>query len=273
MEVESKASTPSSGASQSPIAPAASSRQPSLSMKPIAAATPVPFKPCSITTKEWVIPPRPKPGRKPATDTPPTKRKAQNRAAQRAFRERRAARVGELEEQLKQVEDENEREEAALHEQIESLSDQLHQYETEVSWWKKRCQNLENELASEKKARTEQTKGASTTEHNETDEVVGGCERCSSTRCQCIDDAFDVSNITTNQEEPSGTKRARSPHQVDVAKRQRPEPPVKAEPVEMETDFTARFAFRAIPREDRAVSSPSPMADPCGFCQDGTPCI
>ncbi|SPQ21526.1 30cf1118-da73-4909-86a1-d81a5c66912c [Thermothielavioides terrestris] len=54
----------------------------------------------TMTSKEWVIPPRPKPGRKPATDTPPTKRKAQNRAAQRAFRERRAARVGELEEQI-----------------------------------------------------------------------------------------------------------------------------------------------------------------------------
>ncbi|EPQ66639.1 hypothetical protein BGT96224_4650 [Blumeria graminis f. sp. tritici 96224] len=40
-----------------------------------------------VTRKEWVIPPRPKPGRKPATDTPPTKRKAQNRAAQRAFRD------------------------------------------------------------------------------------------------------------------------------------------------------------------------------------------
>ena len=49
------------------------------------------------------MPPRPKPGRKPATDTPPTKRKAQNRAAQRAFRERRAARVNELEDKLKEV--------------------------------------------------------------------------------------------------------------------------------------------------------------------------
>jgi hypothetical protein len=65
-----------------------------------------------------VIPPRPKPGRKPATDTPPTKRKAQNRAAQRAFRERRAARVGELEEQLKETEEERQKRENEMHEQI-----------------------------------------------------------------------------------------------------------------------------------------------------------
>ena len=37
------------------------------------------------TSKEWVLPPRPKPGRKPSVDTPASKRKAQNRAAQRAL--------------------------------------------------------------------------------------------------------------------------------------------------------------------------------------------
>ncbi|KAI0871225.1 hypothetical protein GGS24DRAFT_492387 [Hypoxylon argillaceum] len=76
----------------------------------------------SITSKEWVIPPRPKPGRKPATDTPPTKRKAQNRAAQRAFRERRAARVGELEEELEEHREEHERVQQQLQHQIESLN-------------------------------------------------------------------------------------------------------------------------------------------------------
>ncbi|KAI1113256.1 hypothetical protein F5Y14DRAFT_441962 [Nemania sp. NC0429] len=76
----------------------------------------------SITSKEWVIPPRPKPGRKPATDTPPTKRKAQNRAAQRAFRERRAARVGELEEELEEQREEHERIQQQLHRQVERLN-------------------------------------------------------------------------------------------------------------------------------------------------------
>lgn len=60
------------------------------------------------TSKDWVLPPRPKPGRKPAVDTPVSKRKAQNRAAQRAFRERRANRVQELEQKLSEVEKENE---------------------------------------------------------------------------------------------------------------------------------------------------------------------
>lgn len=67
-----------------------------------------------ITSKEWVLPPRPKPGRKPSVDTPASKRKAQNRAAQRAFRERRATRVQELEEKLLELEKEKEVKEMGL---------------------------------------------------------------------------------------------------------------------------------------------------------------
>ncbi|KAI2613347.1 hypothetical protein GGR54DRAFT_325780 [Hypoxylon sp. NC1633] len=102
----------------------------------------------SITSKEWVVPPRPKPGRKPATDTPPTKRKAQNRAAQRAFRERRAARVGELEEQLGEQKEEHDREQQQLKDHVQDL-------EAEVQSLRKRCAVLEDLLEKE---RTERTK-------------------------------------------------------------------------------------------------------------------
>ncbi|KAK1964190.1 bZIP transcription factor [Colletotrichum sublineola] len=100
----------------------------------------------SMTTKEWVIPPRPKPGRKPATDTPPTKRKAQNRAAQRAFRERRAARVGELEEQLDEIRETHEKTE-------QELKDRVHGLEMELQSFKSRCLVLENMLDRERKDR------------------------------------------------------------------------------------------------------------------------
>ncbi|KAJ9134296.1 BZIP transcription factor [Pleurostoma richardsiae] len=102
--------------------------------------------PLSMTSKEWVIPPRPKPGRKPATDTPPTKRKAQNRAAQRAFRERRAARVGELEEQLEAEKEEHDKVEQELRERMRSL-------ELESEGLRTRCQMLENMLNHERTER------------------------------------------------------------------------------------------------------------------------
>ncbi|KAI1272284.1 hypothetical protein F5Y07DRAFT_392135 [Xylaria sp. FL0933] len=93
--------------------------------------------------KEWVIPPRPKPGRKPATDTPPTKRKAQNRAAQRAFRERRAARVGELEEELEEQREEHERVQRQLHQLTEGLK-------AEVESLRSQCGALKDNLEKER---------------------------------------------------------------------------------------------------------------------------
>ena len=100
----------------------------------------------SMTTKEWIVPPRPKPGRKPATDTPPTKRKAQNRAAQRAFRERRAARVGELEEQMEEFKEEREKSERELKEKIHSL-------ELDLQSFRSKCSLLENLLERERQDR------------------------------------------------------------------------------------------------------------------------
>ncbi|KAG6006577.1 hypothetical protein E4U21_006875 [Claviceps maximensis] len=100
----------------------------------------------SMTSKEWVIPPRPKPGRKPATDTPPTKRKAQNRAAQRAFRERRAARVGELEQQLDEIKDD-------YHKEENELKDKIHSLELDLQSFRSRCLLLENMLDRERQDR------------------------------------------------------------------------------------------------------------------------
>ena len=97
----------------------------------------------SMTTKEWVVPPRPKPGRKPATDTPPSKRKAQNRAAQRAFRERRAARVNELEEQIEEQREEYERIEQELRKRARGL-------EAELQTFKAKCVMLEGMLERER---------------------------------------------------------------------------------------------------------------------------
>ncbi|KAI0835241.1 hypothetical protein F5Y06DRAFT_289337 [Hypoxylon sp. FL0890] len=141
----SSASPPASGAA-SPVSsvstPSSNFGRFSLQPAPMATATK-----SSITSKEWVVPPRPKPGRKPATDTPPTKRKAQNRAAQRAFRERRAARVGELEEQLEEQKEEYERTQQQLQEQVQGL-------DAEVQTLRNKCVVLEDLLEKERTERT-----------------------------------------------------------------------------------------------------------------------
>lgn len=221
--------------------------------------SPAPLVQTSVTSKEWVIPPRPKPGRKPATDTPPTKRKAQNRAAQRAFRERRAARVGELEEQIKLIEEDNTRDQAELKDRIESLSKQLLECQNEVLWWRRRCESLESDL--------QEARRASST-RQETGNIAGGCQYCSTDRCQCIDDAFSLTNVTEGHD--STSKRPNSPKQMTTTKRHKTEPEIKLESEELEIDFTHAFLSH---RQTRTSISPTALFDPCGFCQDGTPCI
>ncbi|KAF2084601.1 hypothetical protein K490DRAFT_68536 [Saccharata proteae CBS 121410] len=70
----------------------------------------------------YVVPPRPKPGRKPATDDPPSKRKQQNREAQRAFRQRKTQKMEETNRELQRAieartkeTDEHKRELSQLH--------------------------------------------------------------------------------------------------------------------------------------------------------------
>lgn len=72
-------------------------------------------------SKNYVIPPRPKPGRKPSLEAPPSKRKAQNRESQRAYRERKAIAVKELETQLAQQAQRFDEQQKALQKQIDQL--------------------------------------------------------------------------------------------------------------------------------------------------------
>ncbi|KAF2860597.1 hypothetical protein K470DRAFT_257829 [Piedraia hortae CBS 480.64] len=72
-----------------------------------------------------------KPGRKPQTDVPATKRKAQNRAAQRAFRERKENHLKNLESQiaeLTKLHENDVRVNEALVAQVKSLKDELNEY-------------------------------------------------------------------------------------------------------------------------------------------------
>ena len=100
-----------------------------------------------------------------------------------------------------------------------------------------------------------------------------GCGKCSDdTRCECIDQAFDMSDIITNNTN-SSSKRPHSPSNDEDNKRLR-----QQEQEDNEMDFTARFSSRKPPsltKSASAISVPVPTTnpDPCGFCSDGTPCI
>ncbi|KAG7912460.1 hypothetical protein KL907_000662 [Ogataea polymorpha] len=101
-----------------------------------------------MTSKDWVLPPRPKPGRKPSVDTPATKRKAQNKAAQRAFRERRANRVSELETQILELEREKSIKEGILTNTIKRLEAQNESLKKALEEMRAGLQHVQRQVSS-----------------------------------------------------------------------------------------------------------------------------
>ncbi|GAD97460.1 conserved hypothetical protein [Paecilomyces variotii No. 5] len=78
-----------------------------------------------------------KPGRKPLTSEPTSKRKAQNRAAQRAFRERKEKHLKDLETKVETLEKASEatnNENGLLRAQVERLQVELREYRKRLSW-------------------------------------------------------------------------------------------------------------------------------------------
>ncbi len=296
MSTPSEDLTQTSASSPRSVAPA----RPSTTYRPLAAPKPLapapstgPF-PSMITTREWIVPPRPKPGRKPATDTPPTKRKAQNRAAQRAFRERRAAKVGELEEHIRKIEDEDEREQTELRSQIDKLEAEVEHYREELLAWHHKCQGLEKSLEEEmgekraleeeiaalrdgrnrgtdavslpsrsnnQKRTTDQKKQSQSSGGTpDPEEIAMGCGACtSSSRCECIEQALGISGMDIPDD--SAPKRPLSPQTIMMTKRSRPSvenPNPNAE--ELEIDFTTRFSAKPVCAANRLPTGAQPTA-------------
>ncbi|KAI9892208.1 MAG: hypothetical protein M1814_001667 [Vezdaea aestivalis] len=253
------------------IAPALDISEQSAHQKQLA-HSPLPSTPASahpFTQREWIVPPRPKPGRKPSTDTPPTKRKAQNRAAQRAFRERRAARVNELEDKIKVIEEEDERTQDSMQLRIAALEKELDNCNSKVLHWHQRYESLESTLLSHglstdtvplpRRSKGEKAAGEDLDPGSEED-LLMGCGNCTiGTRCDCVEQAFDL----------GPTKRPPSPTQDTASKRPRSS---IIDHTSLETDFTKQFAaVRSL--MPAKPSSPLDASERCGFCSDGTTCV
>lgn len=260
----------------------------------------------SLTKKEWIVPPRPKPGRKPAADAPPTKRKAQNRAAQRAFRERRAARVGDLEEQMREMEEREGKGREEMRARLQELETNVENYNRLLLSWQDRYSDLQIRFDNERKLREDaeramvgwrESMGDNTDvvalppRHQRAmhdgsqryaaekpnmigDESSIGCGGCSqSSRCECIEQVLGMGNMTSDAS-TSAMNRPLSP--VSPIESQPPPQYSVTDHNNLEIDFTTRFSNRRpapLAPPNNTSSAPQTMLDPCGFCQDGTPCI
>ncbi|KAF2200908.1 hypothetical protein GQ43DRAFT_441082 [Delitschia confertaspora ATCC 74209] len=110
-----------------PVVPAPLTIAPTASPAPLQDANPSPqaVVGCGPTSRSHVLPPLPKPGRKPATDIPTDKRQEQNRRAQRDFRARKAKKVDELQEQLENAVQRHQKEVAEKDAKLRHLEEQV----------------------------------------------------------------------------------------------------------------------------------------------------
>ncbi|PCH33830.1 hypothetical protein WOLCODRAFT_135345 [Wolfiporia cocos MD-104 SS10] len=123
----------------------------------------------ATASKEWVIPAKPKPGRKPKKDTAPAVqdevdakgRRVQNRAAQRAFRERKQSQLAELQARVQQFEQGEVERNVALQNIAKRLKEENEKLKIENAALKEKLGQLEESFDSRKRTRGESVQRSS----------------------------------------------------------------------------------------------------------------
>lgn len=219
--------------------------------------------------------------------------------------------MGDLEEQMKQMEEEDEREQALLRNRINQLETEIEQFNQSVLSWREKYHELETRFAKEsdirrdlekeledlKKGKLCSTEAISLPQRipshqpqdrgisdevfknpnsiNDDEEVPMGCGNCSkNSRCECIEQAFDLGNLDTDILLPP-SKRPLSPISTSHNKRPRQDSWDTEQDLEnTEIDFTARYSRQPVANIGSSDQNPSAVAlDSCGFCQDNNLCI
>ncbi|CDR98749.1 hypothetical protein [Sporisorium scitamineum] len=137
------------------LKPAPSKASPSrLAPAPSSALAPTPThasgSPLVQPSKEWVLPARAKPGRKPSETEPLTKRKAQNRASQRAFRERKQSYLADLEAKVAAYEAAEIDRSVEIQKAAQKLRSENESLRKEVALWREKFAHIERYLLQAK---------------------------------------------------------------------------------------------------------------------------
>ena len=208
---------------------------------------------------------------------------------------------------MKQMEEEVSQKQQDMMDQIASLHADIEKWESISQSWRRECEKAQSMLERERQSRqhlelemkmmregsdvsTEAValKPRTRRHPSETDDhpddgrdkmiQSGGsedltCGNCSNdSRCQCIEEAFELNEIATGTADHGGIKRTLSPQNMkDFPKRTRP----NIEDIEdsTEIDFTTR-KLPSLPKTSSSSSDPVATApiDSCGFCQNGGAC-
>ncbi|KAF2023192.1 hypothetical protein EK21DRAFT_17256, partial [Setomelanomma holmii] len=246
-------------------------------------------------SRNYGVPSRPKPGRKPATDEPQTKRKAQNRESQRAFRARKAAKVQELASQVEVGKQQHQEEVNGLLMRIDHLEQRLkhteeayHATSKRCDYWKEQFENLRDNGTTTGSTMIEppsaqlgnyaammMTPDASNespgpSEYRTPDASTGFlCGRCRPDHCECIEETLAAHNA---QDPPFMEAVALPPRRGATPMEGVQMQPAKIEDhSELEIDFTSVFARPAPPIDFMSMSEGEHQS--CGFCTRPDNCL
>ncbi|TBU46104.1 hypothetical protein BD309DRAFT_954817 [Dichomitus squalens] len=227
-------------------------------------------------SKEWVIPAKPKPGRKPKKDVAPAVhdgaevdakgRRVQNRAAQRAFRERKQSQLAELQARVQQYEQGEIERNVALQNIAKRLKEENEKLRNENTFLKEKIAQYEAERSSAKRPRDEFSPRPT---HDRSQSPVKKRSRSS----------FDV--LTSIVQTPfTPVAYASSPSAISSADSDAHSSfsplPSSARDTQL---FSQNFGFNGI--FEMATSGKTSLFEPggsldtfdCGFCNENTPCV
>nr|QBA88885.1 iron-responsive transcription factor [Curvularia lunata] len=241
-------------------------------------------------SRTHVVPPRPKPGRKPATEEPESKRKAQNRASQRNFRQRKQKTVLDLQASLNLA---NEK----LKETSTEFARASDQYAKDIEFLHARIEDLER-TNNELRAELEQCKAGGFHRHAPLGPIIGqpqsisvydprhdvpfrrafdtdfdaqalvpspqptdsGCDRCTKDHCACLAEMTNDVTFDAHGDAMTGILRDGQGESDQEKPRDHSE---------FETDFTSAFRkpkpHEANPAELLPSGEDTKFPD-CGFC-------
>ncbi|KAI5897596.1 uncharacterized protein SCHCODRAFT_02145092 [Schizophyllum commune H4-8] len=224
----------------------------------------------ATASKEWVIPSKPKPGRKPKKETIQAKdgdnqvddkgRRVQNRAAQRAFRERKQSQLAELQARLQAYEQGEIERNVALQNIAKRLKEENEALRQENIALKEKLSKYEDQQ--------QQQPTASTSALPPENEKKRGraASACTSRKKSKVDPPPAEPQVTSPYAPiASPPELVSSPESVDTPEDLRYSPPLTVDPPQTCYSSSSKPSTYA-----QAISEP---AFDCGFCSEDTPCV
>ncbi|TFK41051.1 hypothetical protein BDQ12DRAFT_696989 [Crucibulum laeve] len=225
----------------------------------------------ATASKEWIIQPKPKPGRKPKDVASTVKedgevdskgRRVQNRAAQRAFRERKQSQLAELQARIQSYEQGEVERNVALQNIAKRLKEENEQLRRENLFLKEKCSKLQKDKESREGEKKRWR------DDSPTNSIVSDAPARKKLRPSSPNSQFPALPMAYNQSPSSmvstpdsnGTSDAFSPISYATP------PDSSCHSLDNMLDFSS--SVKAICVDEHAF----PTFD-CGFCNEDTPCV